>query len=138
MKILYIGDNRKRQNFGCRATSLAFGTMLLEVGEVTGSVDASSFTRIGITPIIGSNDTISKIKRRLPSFARRYSDFLSIDRTFIRESPRLTNYLFDKAANRSKLLNELRNIIEDCDLIAFNAEGSFIFSTPPPFGFFIL
>ena len=38
MKVVYVGDNRNRGNFGCRATSTALSQLISEKNEIVGVV----------------------------------------------------------------------------------------------------
>lgn len=38
MKIIYVGDNRNRGNFGCRATSTALSQIIEQEHEIVGTV----------------------------------------------------------------------------------------------------
>ena len=38
MKVLYIGDNRNRGNFGCRGTSTALSMLIRKNHEITGVI----------------------------------------------------------------------------------------------------
>ena len=38
MKIVYVGDNRNRDNFGCRATSTALSQILSKENEIVGRI----------------------------------------------------------------------------------------------------
>ena len=38
MKIVYVGDNRHRGNFGCRATSTALSQIISEENEIVGRI----------------------------------------------------------------------------------------------------
>ena len=38
MKIVYVGDNRTRCNFGCRATSTALSQIISEEHEIVGTI----------------------------------------------------------------------------------------------------
>lgn len=38
MKVIYVGDNRNRGNFGCRATSTALSQIIEQEHEIVGTV----------------------------------------------------------------------------------------------------
>ena len=38
MKIVYVGDNRNRGNFGCRATSTALSQIISKDNEIVGRI----------------------------------------------------------------------------------------------------
>lgn len=146
MKIVYVGDNRNRGNFGCRATSTALSQIIEKKNTIVGTV-SGRYT---------NNDTgelfyyeylpsflyrrLGKIKRwiqiktalyyfiRLMRLGRQYIfskfDYLCEDNM----DKSLSNFIRCLPANPH--LNEFDLRQYDFDALVVNGEGSFIFSEP--------
>lgn len=143
MKILYVGDNRIRGNYGCRATSTALslmvGTKHSIVGRITGNV-TETFPRIVYFKYLPSwaYRTLGKFKywnKLQPILARvcfklqgmtqksEWFDFASHDM-----EKSIKN--LKKCLPANPILSELDIDQYDFDAVVVNGEGSFIFSTP--------
>lgn len=145
MKIVYVGDNRNRYNFGCRATSTALSMLLSRDNEIVGRVygnytneDAKNlFFRRWISSSmyekLGSNGKWNALKEIICPLSyyahkKRVSltklDFISYD--------------FEKSIQNLIKCIPANPILKECDLrqydfdaLVVNGEGSFIFSSTP-------
>lgn len=145
MRILYVGDNRNRGNFGCRATSTALSQLISKNNEIVGVVSGRytnfyngelffyKFFPAKVYEILGGFKQWKFMKTGFYLFARMIKrhkyffsnfDFINYDldksiKNFIRCLPANSN------------LEELDIRQYDFDAMVVNGEGSFIFSTPP-------
>lgn len=145
MKIVYVGDNRNRGNYGCRATSTALSQLISENNEIVGRItgrynmfDLGNLFYISFLPTwfyilvskipgwnkVGRlwNKVICKVLRRKYYYSA--FDFVGID-------PKTTRRNLLKCIKANKTIQEfdLRNY--DFDTLIVNGEGSFIFANPP-------
>ena len=145
MRIVYVGDNRNRGNFGCRGTSTALSQLLTINNEIVGRI-SGKFTNWDTGKYIlfrvrnnlfiqkwlcintgntkGNCGTIYFVLRaEEENFLLGKHDFLSLD--FDKSIDNLINCL---PANPNLQEFDLRQY--DFDALVVNGEGSFIFSTP--------
>ena len=145
MKIVYVGDNRNRNNYGCRATSTALSQIISKDNEIVGRV-YGNYTN--------SDSKYIFFRRWLPA-----SFYKKVGRKtywkYIREVVCIFNYYLHRtqismskydfvSMDLQKSINNLikcipaNPILEECDLrkydfdaLVVNGEGSFIFSKYP-------
>lgn len=143
MKILYVGDNRIRGNYGCRATSTALSLIVQSehsiVGRVTGNA-TSTFSPVVYFKFFPSwvYKGLSKLKywKKLHPIAAKicfklqkatkkaeWFDFVSHDM-----EKSIKN--LKKCLPANPELSELDIDQYDFDAMVVNGEGSFIFCTP--------
>ena len=138
MKVLYIGDNRNRPNWGCRATSMALGAMVRETAEITDIVGGKeigfSTTAIpwgGLWPnrFWQTLETlpVPPLNRLLRSAKKSWN----IREDFVEESPERTIERFHRLRPKHGFLREMLRKVEAADALVVNGEGTYIFSTPP-------
>lgn len=60
MKIVYVGDNRNRGNYGCRATSTALSQIISKENEIVGRV-YGDYTNTNTGNLFFSKNDYSKI-----------------------------------------------------------------------------
>lgn len=146
MKIVYVGDNRNRGNFGCRATSTALSQLIGKentiVGRVTGRFtheDNGNLFFINFLPEtvynklgkmnhwddikVGTNLFFNMIRPHGKVMFSSF-DFLTID-----DLDKSINDLI-KCIPANPNLKEFDLRQYDFDAMVVNGEGSFIFSTP--------
>lgn len=146
MNIVYVGDNRNRGNFGCRATSTALSQMIGEenkiVGRVTGrythenngnlffinALPSSLYKKLGGVNHwkdikVGTNLFFNMIKPHGKVMFSAF-DFLTIDDL----DKSIDDLIKCLPANPDLQEFDLRKY--DFDAMVVNGEGSFIFSTP--------
>lgn len=145
MKIVYVGDNRNRGNFGCRATSTALSQLISInnqiVGVVSGKYTNSDNGQLffyqhypkWIYRKLGKFKYWNDLKTGLYLFARLIKghhyyfsnfDFISYDL-----DKSIENLIRCIPANPGLAEMDLRQY--DFDALVVNGEGSFIFATPP-------
>ena len=145
MKIVYVGDNRHRGNFGCRATSTALSQIISEENEIVGRI-YGDYTNVDTGELFFLRWIPAWMYKKLAKF--KYWEHLkkvlyTVNRFFRRghyyfSSADFINYDFDKSiknlikcipANPHLKDFDLRQY--DFDALVVNGEGSFIFATPP-------
>lgn len=139
MKVLYVGDNRNRVNWGCRATSIALKALIEEAGNtIVSTIDgkevapysytASFFPGVAPTKLLKAiymrrNRKIFDVLYRLLS-SKRQIDFIEDD-----VSTSTKQFLEIKKHNVH--LEKIYEQIKLSDAIVINGEGDFILSNPP-------
>lgn len=145
MKIVYVGDNRNRGNYGCRGTSTALSQLISKNNEIVGRISGryTNFDMGEEVVIKGrSNEYYQKLSRHkywqyekmLRYYYHRFLgrgghfpfgkyDFASLN--FESAIQDLVNCL---PANSKLKEFDLRQY--DFDALVVNGEGSFIFATP--------
>lgn len=139
MKFLYAGDNRNRRNWGCRATSMALGELLLRAGSISGIIDGKEVGHYSMTPVpwggrfpaplwkaVDSATSGRWLSRRRQSIKKR----LGVRDDFISDSPQASLTRFLGAYRSHEVLSRIMRQMEECDALAINAEGDYIFATP--------
>lgn len=134
--ICYAGENRNRENWGCRATSIALGDLINQVGTISACVNGKEIGPWSMTPVPFSGKMPAKVFRHLKGIlggprTLRLSEFLNIPNDFIRSSPTQSVEAFLKIRLRFPHLNTIYNSVLEADCIVINGEGSYIFTTPP-------
>lgn len=142
MKIVYVGDNRNRNNFGCRATSTALSQLISENNEIVGRV-FGNYTN--------SDSKYVFFRRWLPSLAykklgsHRYwkyiREVLALATYYVHRTQTsmskfdFVDYDLDKTVNNLIKCLPANDFLCECDLrnydfdaLVVNGEGSFIFS----------
>lgn len=147
MKIVYVGDNRNRGNYGCRATSTALSQIISSENEIVGRV-YGTYTNLEPGDLFFSEKypswiytNISKIKywdkiRKVIYYYHRFKKRGNA-RWFFSKYDFISKDLDKSIDNLIKLLpaNDFLNEYDlrkyDFDALVVNGEGSFIFATPP-------
>lgn len=146
MNIVYVGDNRNRGNFGCRATSTALSQMIASKHNIVGRV-TGKYTHLNNGNLFFVNGFSEKIYRRLGKI-RHWNDIKVGTNLFfnmVRPHGKVmfSNFDFLTIENLDKSINDLIKCLPanpelreldlrqyDFDAMIVNGEGSFIFSTP--------
>lgn len=140
MKVLYVGDNRNRGNYGCRATSIALSLLIREkcdiVGTISGKATSSDISKLFfferfpkiVYTIFKNHPFLKEIFKQIiiqskAAFLFGKKDFISAN--FCKSIKNLKKCLPSNID-----LQELNLDQYDFDAIIVNGEGSFIFSTP--------
>ncbi|NBK99927.1 MAG: hypothetical protein EOM50_18330, partial [Erysipelotrichia bacterium] len=146
MKIVYVGDNRNRGNFGCRATSTALSQIIERNNEIVGTVSGRYTNNdtgelfyykhlpASIYKWLGKKRRWAQLKSALYLFIRLlrlgrqyiFSNFDYLCEDNIEKS--LSNFLKCLPANPQLKEFDLRRY--DFDALVVNGEGSFIFRVP--------
>ncbi len=137
-RFYYVGDNRNRENWGCRATSAALEGLIQRVGTVSGISDGQEALTSSTTPMIYSPllpvrtaGVVGRAVRgrRVRRLRSLWSPVLRDD--YISESPEESVRNFLRFAPRYPHLRRVLDGIRDADAVVINGEGSLIFCTPP-------
>lgn len=145
MKIVYVGDNRTRYNFGCRATSTALSQIISQEHEIVGVI-YGTYTNVDTGELffykhypswlykwLGKRKYWKQLKSGLYLVHRFLKkghyyfsnfDFINYD---LEQS--IDNFIRCLPANPHLKDFDLRQY--DFDALVVNGEGSFIFATPP-------
>lgn len=137
MRILYIGDNRDRHNWGCRATSAALSEMIGEENTIAGRISGKlTLSRDFVyIPLLNKrlnrfihrhtrvNNFVKKIINKCPDFIKLRCDFLSED---IEKSIRLIK----KYSQINRKYMEINLDAYIYDAIVINGEGTMIMTSP--------
>ncbi|GAX34309.1 polysaccharide pyruvyl transferase family protein [Nodularia sp. NIES-3585] len=143
MNLLYVGDNRNRSNWGCRATSIALRQLLDNEFNVS-QVIYGNYIAFDIKAGLGENITYNH-NRFYKRYYRRITNLLFKKQTFFQTrvnfSENSNDYLtldfnknlheFLKYQGKNENVDFIHNAVLGCDAIVVNGEGSFIFSNPP-------
>lgn len=145
MKVVYVGDNRNRGNFGCRATSTALSQLISEKNEIVGVV-SGKYTNFDNGELFFHKIYTKKFYEKLGKIKNWDSlktGFYLFARMIKRHKYFFCNFDFigydlDKSIdNLLRCLPANPNLKEfdltqyDFDALVVNGEGSFIFATPP-------
>lgn len=145
MNIVYVGDNRNRGNFGCRATSTALSQLIAEKHDIVGAV-SGKYTNFdngelffyqyfpgGVYKKLGKFKHWNYLKSGCYLFARMlkrhkyyFGNFDFIDYDLDKS---INNLIKCLPANSNLKEMDLRQY--EFDALVVNGEGSFIFATPP-------
>lgn len=145
MKIVYVGDNRNRGNFGCRATSTALSQIISEDNEIVGRI-YGKYTNVDTGELFFYQHFPAWIYKKVSKF--KYWEYLKkglylFNRMLKKGHYYFSNfdfidYDFDKSIDNlirclpaNPHLKEFDLRQYDFDALVVNGEGSFIFATPP-------
>ena len=145
MKIVYVGDNRNRGNFGCRATSTALSQIIERNHEIVGTVtgrytnnDTGELFYYEYLPKwvykwLGKKKRWPQLKSGLYLLIRS----IRLGRRYIFSNFDFLKYDLDKSISNlikclpaNTQLNEFDLRRYDFDALVVNGEGSFIFRIP--------
>lgn len=144
MKIVYVGDNRTRCNFGCRATSTALSQIISEEHEIVGTI-YGTYTNVDTGELFFYKHYPAWLYRWLGK--RKYwkqlkSGLYLIHRFLKKGHYYLSNFDFINYDLDQSIENLIRCLPAnphlkefdlrqyDFDALVVNGEGSFIFATP--------
>lgn len=146
MKIVYVGDNRNRDNFGCRATSTALSQIISKNHTIVGRI-YGHYTNGDVKDIIFNKHFSEKTYKKLIalkhwSFIREclilWFRLCGMRSRFSLPSYDFISYDWDKSINNLKKCIVANPVLKECDLeqydfeaLVVNGEGSFIFSQTP-------
>lgn len=136
MKVLFVGDNRNRGNFGCRGTSTALSMLVERKHTIVASV--SGFGTDWKTDYLFYYDFLPAWCYRFfknhgfrKEFMHYIANFLGIKKgDFVSTDFDLSISNFKKCLIANPVLQDLNIDNYDFDAMVVNGEGSFIFSTP--------
>ena len=145
MKIVYVGDNRTRGNFGCRATSTALSQIISKDNEIVGRI-YGDYTNFDTGELFFYQHLPSWVYKKCANF--KHWEYLKkglymFGRMIKRKKYYFSNfdfigYDFEKSINNLIRCLPANPHLKDYDLrqydfdaLVVNGEGSFIFATPP-------
>ncbi|PLT60047.1 polysaccharide pyruvyl transferase family protein [Mediterraneibacter gnavus] len=146
MKIVYVGDNRNRGNFGCRATSTALSQLIEQENEIIGTV-YGKYTNVDTGELffykflpkmlyeqLGKISSWKHLKSGIYLFIRFLKKgknyfFSNFDYLGYNMDESIENFIKCLPANPHLKEFDLRQY--DFDALVVNGEGSFIFRNPP-------
>lgn len=145
MKIVYVGDNRNRGNFGCRGTSTALSQLISKNHQIVGRISGryTNFETGELYFIQGKNKRFYEKKkqhkyweyeRKLLYMFHRFEDrggkyWLGKHDFATLDFEQCINNLID-CLPANPFLKEFDLRQYDFDALVVNGEGSFIFATP--------
>lgn len=138
MKLVYIGDNRCRSNFGCRGTSIALSQLISREHTIVGTISGAHTlrTRGPLFFVPGLPSWIYYILVRIPGWlifrniwCGRFSRYGATD--FVSDSPEKSISNLKRCLDANPHLNELDLRRYDSEGIIINGEGTMILTTPP-------
>ncbi|MBR1748535.1 MAG: polysaccharide pyruvyl transferase family protein [Bacilli bacterium] len=145
MKIVYVGDNRNRGNYGCRATSTALSQIISSNHEIVGRI-YGKYTNVDTGELFFSKRYPAWIYKKVGKL--KYWKYAKTVWYIIHRMLKRGKYYFSKYDYLSYDLDKsIKNLIRclpanphmkefdlrqyDFDALVVNGEGSFIFATPP-------
>lgn len=136
--ILFVGDNRSRENWGCRATSLALGEMLCNVSEVCHSISSQevfedSRTALPWAPYRPRNPLhlIDRFQFNIvKQFSSKLKSTVKANEDFLLEDPEESVERFERLIPHYPHLRQIDRAVADCDCVVVNGEGTLIFTSP--------
>ena len=146
MKVVYVGDNRNRGNYGCRGTSTALSQLIGKnneiVGRITGRYDF--FDTGELYCVKGKNEEFytRKSRHKLWKYEKRflhyYHRFLDRGGRYLLGKHDFASLDFEEAINNliacipaNPLMKEFDLRQYEFDALVVNGEGSFIFAEKP-------
>lgn len=145
MRIVYVGDNRVRGNFGCRATSTALSQLISENHEIVGRI-TGKHTHFDTDELFFKDGWSEQVYKFWGS-KKHWAYWKKLFFLYTRLKTRGGKYYFSKydfiSLDLEKSIENLKKLIwanpsykefdlsqYDFDALVINGEGSFIFSTP--------
>jgi len=145
MKIVYVGDNRVRGNFGCRATSTALSLLVGESHEIVGRI-TGKHTHFDTDELFFKESWPESVYTFWGS-RKKWNHIKKAFFLYTRFKTRGGKYYFSKydfvSCDLEKSIHNLKKLIPanpnykefdlsqyDFDALVINGEGSFVFSTP--------
>ncbi|MDP0498517.1 MAG: polysaccharide pyruvyl transferase family protein [Verrucomicrobiota bacterium JB022] len=136
--ILYLADNRSRPNWGCRATSMALGALLQQVGPISDIINGVETSASTMTPL-RSGIALPKGVRRFFRGTRRISwsvfyaldSFLDLSHDFLEVDTQRSVESFLRLKGRFPVLEGIYQKFVRCEMLVINGEGTYIFTDRP-------
>ena len=138
MNILYVGDNRDRLNWGCRATSIALHDLISSDHKIIGTIYGKE-SLAGFTPVLHGSIFPRRTHGVIHKFRKK--KLLNIPHKLFVMSGGKSDYISDDLDQAAAFMESkgrqyphlasMLGLIEKADAVVVNGEGTFIFSTPP-------
>lgn len=129
MKVCFVGDNRVRPNFGCRATSMALRDIVAQYHEISATISGEMTEMYrpnvykGLQPLPRITGYVQRVYKKL--FA--YKD----DADFVTDDAMSSVHAFLNIYHKYRPLQLLFDKVSQADALVLNAEGTFIFRQKP-------
>lgn len=142
MKILFVGDNRNRKNFGCRSTSIALSQLVSKKHEIINCISGNFTLNKGYVFFIpGLPKWVYFILGKIPLWKlfrhiwwKALRKIVNSDRSlmfdFARNSPIKSLKNFLKCLPANEHLQELNLLNYSFDALVINGEGTMIMTNP--------
>lgn len=131
MKIFFIADNRTRENWGCRATSMALKELLIQQHAIIGTIYGDITFNYIPYKIKKSHNRFNKLYSRLYNLYFIKKLISHIDPfNIIKDTVSDSYKAYQKICKKECLYRDIDKKIREADAIVLNGEGSFIFSSP--------
>lgn len=131
MKILFIADNRVRENWGCRATSIALKELIEQKHTIIGTIYGDITYNYEPAKIRKSSNKLYKLYSHIYHLPFINKIAHSIDIYDIIKNTVAKSYsAYQKICQKECIYKDIDLMIRNADGIVLNGEGSFIFSTP--------
>lgn len=135
MKVVFLADNRNRDNWGCRATSTALKDMVREHADIIYTIDGT-FTHV-YRPlhlrdrIYSLSDRIRMALYRRGLFTQKIKD--NDPYNIIKETVADSYIAYRRMINNKPLsyYQKIDEMLRQCDALVCNGEGTAIFTNPP-------
>lgn len=130
-KVLFVADNRNRENWGCRATSIALKEIIASQSDIEYTIYGDITGSYNPALIHGYTKWMRLYKLFYNAFPLIRRVFKLFDKADVISST-VKNSLkrYRKAIKVNKFIKDLDNQIKEVDAVVVNGEGTFIFSTP--------
>lgn len=125
MKVCFVGDNRVRPNYGCRATSMAISDIVAKNHEIA-SVIYGDVTEMFRPALYKGTCKVSKLTEYVQRINRKFRS-IKDNADFITDDVNRSWESFMRIYKKYVPLQELYDTISKVDAIILNGEGTFIF-----------
>lgn len=129
MRICFVGDNRVRPNFGCRATSIALRDIVARHHEISSTI-SGEMTEMYRPNIYKDLQSLSKITSYVQRVYKRLFAYKD-DADFVTDDAMSSVHAFLNIYHKYRPLQLLYEKISQADALVLNAEGTFIFRQKP-------
>lgn len=129
MRICFVGDNRVRPNFGCRATSIALRDIVARHHEISSTI-SGEMTEMYRPNIYKDLQSLSKITSYVQRVYKRLFACKD-DADFVTDDAMSSVHAFLNIYHKYRPLQLLYEKISQADALVLNAEGTFIFRQKP-------
>lgn len=131
MKICYIGNNVPRENWGCRATSMALFDLISADHEIESTIFGDRTYEYNARQYMGNLPGVTYYDRALNFFGRNTYKSKLDKADFIRQNPYESLKQFLAVFPHYKPLTSLYEKIYNADAVVINGEGTAIYTSTP-------
>ena len=138
MKVLYVGDNRCRPNFGCRATSMALADIIKRKNTIISTISGAITEKYD--PVLYKGDYAHIRTPRVKRYWKKFKNKLfpntrgqRDEANFVSENVQESVSNFLKIYLKYPPLNDIMHSLQDADSVVVNGEGGFLFRSIFPY-----